>query len=83
MRKYSAAEAKHQDTEASLAHLLLENVNAEEIAIRSEMSLTAATHRKKLPAFVGDDVVDSGPLQASVKELLRNARAEGFPFRAG
>jgi hypothetical protein len=88
-RQYSAASVKHEETEASrLAvmapeHLVPQDASAEDIALRFGMSLTAAIIRK--------DEVDRirrrrrgelRPLPASVKELLRNARDQGFPIQA-
>jgi hypothetical protein len=90
VRKYSAAEVKHEETEASrLAviimapeHLVPENASAEEIAARFGMSLTAAILRKEeIDRIRRRRRGELRPLPASVKELLRNARDKGFPIQ--
>ena len=90
VRQYSAAQVKHEETEASrLAviimapeYLVPENATAEDIASRFGMSLTAAILRKEeVDRIRRRRRGELRPLPASVKELLRNARDQGFPIQ--
>jgi hypothetical protein len=63
-------------------HLVPENANAEEIAIRLEMSLTAAFLRKEeIDRIRRRRRGQNRLIPASVKGLLRNARDKGFPIQ--
>jgi Zn-dependent peptidase ImmA (M78 family) len=90
VRQYSAAQVKHEETEASrLAviimapeYLVPEGASAEDIASRFGMSLTAAILRKEeIDRIRRRCRGELRPLPASVKELLRNARDQGFPIQ--
>jgi Zn-dependent peptidase ImmA (M78 family) len=90
VRQYSAAQVKHEETEASrLAviimapeYLVPENATAEDIASRFGMSLTAAILRKEeVDRIRRRRRGELRPLPASVKESLRNARDQGFPIQ--
>lgn len=87
VRQYSAANVKHEETEASrLAvilmapeHLVPENASAEDIASQFGMSLTAAILRKEEVGRIRRRRRgELRPLPESVKELLRNAREQGI-----
>ena len=90
VRRFSAAQVKHEESEASrLAvivmapeYLVPENASAEDIASRFGMSLTAAILRKEeVDRIRRRRRGELRPLPASVKELLRNARDKGFPIQ--
>lgn len=89
-RQYSAANVKHEETEATrLAaiimapeHLVPEGAIAENIASKFGMNLTAAILRKEeVDRIRRRRRGELRPLPASVKELLRNARDSGFPIQ--
>jgi Zn-dependent peptidase ImmA (M78 family) len=90
LRDLSSSQVKHEESEANrlavilLApeHLIPEDASADEIASMFSLNMTAAILRK--------DEVDRirrrrrgelRPLPASIKEMLRNARDEGFPIQ--
>jgi Zn-dependent peptidase ImmA (M78 family) len=90
VRQYSAAQVKHEETEASrLAviimapeYLVPEGATADDIASQFGMSLTAAILRKEeIDRIRRRRRGELRPLPASVKELLRNARDQGFPIQ--
>ena len=90
LRQYSAAQVKHEETEATrLAviimapeYLVPEGASAEDIASQFGMSLTAAILRKEeIDRIRRRRRGQLRPLPASVKELLRNARDQGYPIQ--
>jgi Zn-dependent peptidase ImmA (M78 family) len=90
VRQYSGAQVKHEETEASrLAviimapeYLVAEGASAEDIASQFSMSLTAAILRKEeIDRIRRRRRGELRPLPESVKELLRNARDQGYPIQ--
>jgi hypothetical protein len=90
VRQYSAAQVKHEETEASrLAVIIMapeylapEGASAEDIASQFGMSLTAAIMRKEeIDRIRRRRRGELRPLPASVKDLLRNARDLGYPIQ--
>jgi uncharacterized protein DUF955 len=90
LRKMSAAQVKHEESEATrLAVILMapeylvpENASAEEMASMFAMSLPAAILRKEeVDRIRRRRRGELRPLPASIKEMLRNARDKGFPIQ--
>jgi Zn-dependent peptidase ImmA (M78 family) len=90
VRQYSAAQVKHEETEASrLAVIIMapeymvpEGASADDIASQFGVSLTAAIIRKEeIDRIRRRSRGELRPLPESVKELLRNARDQGFPIQ--
>jgi len=90
VRDYSAGEIKHEETEASrLAvilmapeHLVPESATAEEISERFRLSLTAAILRKEeIDRIRRRRRGELRPLPESIKEFLRDARAQGIAIQ--
>jgi Zn-dependent peptidase ImmA (M78 family) len=90
LRRMSAPQVKHEESEASrLAvilmapeHLVAENTSAEKLASMFGLSLTAAILRKEeVDRIRRRRRGELRPLPASVKEMLRNARDKGFPIQ--
>lgn len=90
VRDYSVGDIKHEETEASrLAvilmapeHLVPENATAEEISEKFGMSLTASILRmEEIDRIRRRRRGELRPLPESIKEFLRDARAQGIEIR--